>query len=596
MTKRLDHRGPDAEGIFIDDEHGIGLGHKRLSILDLSPAANQPFYSSCGNYVMTYNGEVYNYAKIREEVSSVKSIDFRSTSDTEVILEAFVIWGPEFVKRLNGMFTIAIWGKKEHKLWIFRDRLGIKPLYYYHHERTFAFASELKSFKAPYFSRTRSDQAISLYLHLGFIPEPLSIYSEVKKFPAGCYGTIERGEVTIVPYWKITDHISRQRTTNADEARDKLKELLIRSVERRMIADVPLGVFLSGGIDSSTITAVAQSISPKPVRTFSIGIKDNKYAEASYARLVADSLKTDHQEYMLDEQEAIERVAMITDTYDEPFADSSSIPTLLVSELASRSVKVVLSGDGGDEQFLGYGSYNWAQRLSNPLFQLGRKPISKLLAITGSNRLKRGSHVMDYPNKQVLKSHILSQEEYMFAQRELEEILPGPFADLPNETMAPVARTLTAREEQAIFDINNYLKDDLLVKVDRASMKYSLEARVPLLDHEIVEFTINLDEQLKVRGGTTKYLLRQILYDYLNPKLFDRPKWGFSIPLDKWLRGELNYLVAKYLNPDLIQEQQVLNPKQVSALLQRFYRGEDYLYNRIWALVLLNKWIAENSQ
>jgi len=604
MTSCLSHRGPDAEGYFQDDL--VGLGHKRLSIIDLSEAANQPMHSQCNRYVIVYNGEVYNFNEIAKKLN----VQLKTSSDTEVILEAFAKWGIEFVHELNGMFALAIYDKQDKNLFAFRDRIGIKPLYYYWDGKNFAFASELKSLlKLNQISGNKAlnNSAVNAFLHLGYVPEPLCIYKNIKKLPAGHYAIIKEDDLTLQPYWKLDDNISSKTITDLHDAKSELKELITSSVKYRMISDVPYGTFLSGGTDSSLITAVAQQISNEPVKTFSIGFsdkegsalsgKETRYNEAPYAKAVANHLGTDHHEFIVSYKETIPLVEEMIDVYDEPFADSSAIPTMLVSKLAKQYVTVTLSGDGGDELFFGYGAHKWAERLDNPLIWFARKPISLILSQM-SSRYKRAAHLFQYDDENHMKSHIFSQEQYLFSRIELKELLTPEFQLYPDLQEEPLStnRKLTASEKQAIFDIKYYLKDDLLTKVDRASMKYSLENRVPLLDHRIVNFALNISPELKMHGSIQKYLLKEVLYEFIPKKMFERPKQGFAIPLSHWLKNELNYLIEEFLNRDNIEKHGVVNYEKVNQIKKRFLSGESYLYNRLWVLICLHWWLSQSQK
>lgn len=586
----LQHRGPDVGSTFFDSNEGVGLGHRRLSILDLSEAANQPFYSHCKRYVMVYNGEIYNYKEIAEKYS----IPTKTNSDTEVIIESFALNGPNCVSDFNGMFSIAIWDKLEKSLFLSRDRLGIKPLYIFQSPELFAFASELKVFSNSKIKTTLNHSAIPMFLHLGYLPEPMTFFKEFSKFPSGSYGIFKNGNFDIKPYWKPDHQIQADVLKNETMALSQLESLITSSVKCRMISDVPLGTFLSGGIDSSLVTAIAQKLSDKPIKTFSIGFKDSKFNEAAYARKVSTHLNTDHHEFMLSEKDAIEKVYQLLDIYDEPFADSSAISTLLVSEMARKKVTVCLSGDGGDELFLGYGMYNWAKRLSNPILASVRKPLSKLLSTFGNQRIQRGAKVLNYPTKKGLKSHLFSQEQYFFSERELQDLLIEPSAiDFIDNTF--VKRKLSAVEEQSLFDINYYLKDDLLMKVDRASMNHSLEVRVPLLDHRIVEFGLNLDESLREHKGIKKYLLKKILHQYVPKEYFDRPKWGFGVPIQNWLLTDLKPLVDQYLSKQVVESLNIVHYWKVQKLISDFSNGKSFLYNRIWTLLLLHKFLLKHA-
>jgi asparagine synthase (glutamine-hydrolysing) len=586
ITNALIHRGPDAAGFYYNNI--IGLGHRRLSIIDLSNAANQPMFSHCGRYVIIFNGEIYNFREIAKDLD----VALKTTSDTEVLIESFVKWGVDFVNKLNGMFAFTIYDTKEELLYVYRDRMGIKPIYYYHSKNDFVFASELKSFNhLPSIDKGGLNKtALNEFLYLGYIPAPLSIYNNIKKFPSGCYAVIGKNKFEIKTYWKLEEQVEEKVITNVQEAKSKLEALLLSAVQYRMISDVPFGTFLSGGIDSSLVTALAQKLSDKPVKTFSIGFKEGKFNEANHARAVAEYLKTEHHEKVLSYNDALDLLDTVFDAYDEPFADSSAFPTLLVSKFAREHVTVILSGDGGDETYLGYGSYEWNKRLNNPLINTLRKPIGTLLSM-GDNRAKRAAQLFQYPNKKRINSHIFSQEQYCFSENELQNILNPEFkaALAFDEHITTSRRKLSTIEEQALFDMKYYLQDDLLVKVDRASMQHSLEVRVPLIDYRLVHFALNLSEDLRKQQGISKFLLKEVLYDLVPKQLFDRPKWGFGIPLGEWLQKDWKFLIDKYLNKSAIESVGIFNYQSVNQLVQRFFKGETYLYNRIWLIIIIQK-------
>jgi len=586
------HRGPDADGFYFSENKQVGLGHRRLSILDLSTAANQPMFSHNGRYVMVFNGEVYNF----KEIAARLDIHTNTTSDTEVILEAFARKGPECVHLFNGMFAIAIYDTGKDEMYLLRDRLGVKPLYYFEHENAIAFSSEMKALRQLKYVKDNTTvykPAIATFLYSGYIPEPYTIYTNVRKLPAGSYAVVKNGVTEIKSYWKPEERIRPQVLSDYGQAKAELKELLTSSVKYRMISDVPFGTFLSGGIDSSIVTAMAQSVSAEPVKTFSIGFKEAKYNESEYARAVAKHLGTNHHEFTVTESDALQLMDRMLDAFDEPYADSSAIPTMLVSKLARQHVTMTLSGDGGDELFLGYGAYNWAQRLNNPRLKAWRKPAAALLSLLPS-RYKRAGTVINYPTEERIKSHIFSQEQYFFSEAELSKILLPVWQAEPlfNEQFK-TARKLSVAEEQALYDVKYYLKDDLLTKVDIASMQFSLEVRTPFLDYRVVEFALNLDENLRKKDGVAKYLLKEVLYDYVPKAMFDRPKWGFSIPLVHWLKNELRYLLNKYLSDEAVAKAGVLKPETVKAIRKRFEAGDDYLYNRLWVLLVLHKWLLQ---
>lgn len=596
MTDSMIHRGPDASGYFY--EGSIGLGHRRLSIIDLSAAANLPMFSQDNNYVIVFNGEIYNFQEIKKELLAQKPVQFRTNSDTEVILEAFILWGVEFVQKLNGMFAIAIYNKQDKTLFMFRDRIGIKPIYYFFDGKNFAFSSELKAVMKINLIREKVQlnyTAINEYLHLGYIPEPHSIYDKIYKFPSGNYAIINESGIAFQEYWNIDSKINAEKISDETEAHARLKDLLVSSVKYRLICDVPFGTFLSGGIDSSLITAIAQRVSSNPVKTFSIGFNDSKFNESHYAKAVAEYLGTNHHEFFVTEKDAIDLIPDLTDVYDEPYGDSSAIPTMLVSKLARQHVTMTLSGDGGDELFLGYGAYKWAKRLNNPFIKRFHSIFYSGLSLSG-NKYLHNAQLFNYQNYSNIKSHIFSQENNLFGRSELSALLlPEAIRDVMldenNFNQNP-----SVAESQSLFDLNYYLKDDLLVKVDRASMKYSLETRVPILDYRIIEFAYNLPEKLKLNGETHKYLLKKVLYDYIPAHYFDRPKWGFSIPLYKWFRKDLRFLVEDSLSESSIRKNNILNYDVVKDLKERFFnKNQDYLNTRIWLLIMLNKFLEKQS-
>lgn len=596
MTDAISHRGPDSDGFF--NEGGVGLGHRRLSIIDLRELANQPMFSHTNRYVIIFNGEVYNFKELSSQVR-VKNDDFyyKTNSDTEVVIEAFNKWGVDFVNRLNGMFAIAIYDTVDEHLFLYRDRVGIKPLFYYWDGENFLFASEIKSLTKVAFIKdklTINQTAVNHFLNLGYVPSPMTIYNEIHKFPAGHRLHINKDIFAMEPFWEVEDKIDFDEFKNYGEAKKKLKYLIESSVNYRMISDVPFGTFLSGGIDSSLVTAIAQQHSQQPVNTFSIGYKENKFNEADYAQTVAKHLKTNHHEFIVTKEEAQEMVNDVFLSYDEPFADSSAIPTMLLSKLAKKHVTMTLSGDGGDELFMGYGSYRWAKKLDSGLYKQNRKLLAYVLSKLKDKHI-RVSKLLDYRAGDDLKRHIFSQEQYFFSQGEIEQLLRNTEFDnsIVRDDFSQLRRPLSASEEQALFDLKYYLPDDLLVKVDRATMKYSLETRVPLLDYRIVEFALNLPEKFKQKGDVSKYILKEILYDFVPKTFFDRPKWGFSIPMNDWLRTDLKFLITEYLNDAVIQEAGFVKPAMVKDLLMRWEIKESHLYNRIWSLIVLHKWYVD---
>jgi asparagine synthase (glutamine-hydrolysing) len=586
--KAIHHRGPDASGTYFNKSDA--LGHVRLSIQDLSTAANQPMEGK--DWVLAFNGEVYNFPELREKYQ----LECSTTSDTEVVLKGFEKNGIDFFSEMNGMFALALYHKSSGKLVLCRDRVGIKPLYLLQIGNTFAFASELKALKGLYSIKSKlniSHQAVSDFFHLGYIPSPQTIYKEIIKFPSGHFAEIDNGKLKVTEYWSVERNIEKDKLTNESEAKQTLKGLLTDSVKFRLRSDVPFGTFLSGGIDSSLVTSIAQNQSSNSLNTFSIGFQESSHNEAEHAKEIAKSLGTNHHEFYVSEDEAKELVPGLVNDYDEPYADSSAIPTMLVSKMARQHVKMTLSGDGGDELFMGYGFYNWAKRLSNPVLS-GLSPIIGSVLKQGDLRMKRAAEMFLAPKKQ-RQSHIFASEQYYNSQKEINELLvvPNVVSSYLNSILDS-PRTLTPAEKQSFFDMKYYLKDELLTKVDVASMKFSLEDRVPILDHRIVEFALNLDESLKFKNGEQKYLLKQVLFDYLDPELFNRPKRGFSIPLATWLKGPLRSFMDEMLSSEVTKKVGFLVPSKVQEVKDAFLGGKNYYFNRIWLIMIFHHWYLEN--
>lgn len=594
MTLALSHRGPDAQGIFITPDCTVALGHRRLSILDLSDSANQPMHSPDGAYVIVFNGEIYNFKDIRKTLERA-GYSFRTNSDTEVLLTAFQVWGTGMLDRLNGMFALAIYDKHKNELWLFRDRLGKKPLYYYIDKEIFIFASELKSILTNQkIDRSINKAALFQFLHLGYIPESHTAWNKIFKFPSGSYAVVNKNiELTIHSYWSIK---TQKELPKISAPVKSLKNLLTESIKERLVSDVPLGTFLSGGTDSSLVTAIASEQATKKLKTFNIGFSDQKFNESDFARKVAKRLNTDHYEYTVSNSDALEMTEHYIEHFDEPFADTSAIPTMLVSKLARKHVTVALTGDGGDELFLGYGAYKWANRLESPVIKLLQPFIKYALETMPSNRYNRVANLFEPITSDQRRSHIFSQEQYFFSSSQISNLLRSTLNYQPFTYIDDSAENLSGAERQAIFDIRFYLKDDLLVKVDRSSMYYGLECRSPFLDYHIVEFAMSLSLDYKKRQGIDKWILKKILEDYLPKELIYRPKWGFSVPLASWLKVELKYLIDNYLNDKLVLDIGLFDPDYIRNLRMRFFSGKaDYLYNRLWVIILVHKWMVRNG-
>ncbi len=608
MTSSLTHRGPDADGYFT--EGNIGLGHRRLSIIDVSEKANQPMFSANNRYVIIYNGETYNYKELISSLDSVIRNQLKTTSDTEVILELFSQNGNQFAEQLNGMFAIMIYDRIKKELSLFRDRLGIKPLYYYWDGANFAFASELKSLlQLSQLNKKINTSSIRTFLHLGYIPAPYTAYDFIFKMESGSILKISSEGITKEYYWSVADKLSDQVVTDEVYATNELDKLLNNAVSIQMRSDVPLGVFLSGGIDSSLISAIASAHYPGKLKTFSIGFSESTHDESGYAEQVARHLNTDHHPFIISHREATSVADDILAMYDEPYADSSAIPTLLLSKLTRQQVTVALSGDGADELFHGYGFYTWAERLNHPLMKVFRLPASTLLSMM-PERYKRVAGLLSYTNEQHARSHIFSQEQYLFSEQEICNLLHPDFSkkagheitelineEFRNENKYSENRTrkFNASEKQSFFDLQYYLQDDLLTKIDRASMHHSLEVRVPYLDHRIVEFALNLSPDLKIKNGIQKYILKKVLYKYLPQHIFNRPKQGFSVPLSSWLKNELNYLIEENLSEKVIQNAGVVDYKAVKKYIDAFYNGRYFYSSRIWSLIVLHSWLRKNN-
>ncbi|MEX2231778.1 MAG: asparagine synthase (glutamine-hydrolyzing) [Cyclobacteriaceae bacterium] len=601
MTMALTHRGPDAQDVYFAENATVALGHTRLSVIDLSVMANQPMLSADGRYSIVFNGEIYNYRSLREELIRLNAeTKFSTQSDTEVILQGYIQWGSELCARLEGMFAFAIYDQQQNELFLCRDSVGKKPLYYFRNGNLFAFASEIKSLlKHPVISADRSVNYDEIYtfLHIGYIPEPHTAYKSIRKFPSGHYAYVRKDlSIDFISYRNLLEYIKEPVGGNSWNVIKELKSTLMQAVGRRLTSDVPLGAFLSGGTDSSLIVAMASQLkSDSLLKTFSIGFAESQYDESSYARRVARELKSDHCEFMLSENEALSFLEKYFTHFDEPFADTSAIPMMLVSKLARKEVTVALTGDGGDELFLGYGAYDWANRLDQFWVSLFQSPLSYALKKLGNSRLKRIGFLLEKVHSHEIRSHIFSQEQYYFSRSEIVAMslkMKSGFETLDYQD--PGGTHLNSAEKQALFDIQHYLKDDLLVKVDRASMFYGLECRCPFLDPQVIALAMCLPYEVKKKGQVRKWILKEILREYLPDDLVYRPKWGFSIPLGRWMKNELAYLIDQYLNEEIVEGIGIVGYPHVQNLKNSFFSGDDFLYNRLWVLIVAHKWLNDN--
>ncbi len=594
MGATLTLRGPDASGTWLSPDGRVGFSHRRLSILDLSEAGSQPMTGSRGDMVLCYNGEVYNFREIRKELEG-RGHRFRSDSDTEVILSACREWGVDgAVSRFVGMFAFALWDGSAGKVFLVRDRLGIKPLFIARAPGLVLFSSTLSPLLAcSSFSREVDRAALQYFLEFQYVPAPHSIYRDARKAMPGRIVEISPdGSEEERTYWDLSAHWRKgdEPPRPEGETLEELSSLLDSSVRYRMISDVPLGAFLSGGLDSSLTVALMQAASSRPVKTFSIGFVEEGYDESGYARGVARRLGTDHHEKICTASEALSLVRKIPDAYDEPFADSSAIPTMLVSGFTRGHVTVSLSGDGGDELFCGYPRYEWVRQgrivMGIPLFL--RRPLCSLLSRVPVHKVQRGAESLLYDDPAQMYYHTVG----IFERRRLGEILP----EVADDSHLPYFRTFRDDrwggivERAMATDIRTYLADDILAKVDRASMACSLEARVPLLDHRIVEFAARLPTGMKVRAGETKHPLRKILYRLVPRELLDRPKMGFGIPVNRWLRRELRPLLDEYLGEERVRREGFLLPGGVSRIVREHLSGARDNQYRLWALLVFAMW------
>ncbi len=594
MGGTMPRRGPDASGIFLSPDGRAGLAHRRLAILDLSETGAQPMAAGGDSLVISYNGEVFNYRELRGELSK-RGHAFRGDSDTEVILASCREWGLDgAVSRFIGMFAFALWDGRTGTLSLVRDRLGIKPLYVARAPGLVLFASTLSPLLAcPSFSREVDRAALQYYLEFQYVPAPHAIFRGVEKVLPGHIVEFDAaGGRRDRRYWDLFDHWRAPGPAPRPEGEyaEELSALLRSSVRYRMISDVPLGAFLSGGIDSSLTVALMREAAAGPVKTFSIGFAEPGYDESGHARAVARHLGTDHHETTCTPAEALALVRKIPEAYDEPFADSSAIPTMLVSEFTRRHVTVSLSGDGGDELFCGYPRYRWvrAGSLVHAIPGIVRRPLFSLLSRVPVHKIQRGAESVLHDDPAQLYFHTVG----IFERRKLPEIVPEVADDsaLAYFTTFRDPRAGGVVERAMATDIRTYLVDDILTKVDRASMAYSLEARVPLLDHRIVEFAARLPLRLKVRGGETKYLLRRVLHRLVPRSLLDRPKMGFGIPLSRWLRRELRPLLSEYLDEERLKREGFLLPHGVSHLVREHLSGRRNHQYRLWALLVFGMW------
>jgi asparagine synthase (glutamine-hydrolysing) len=624
MTATLAHRGPDAGDIWTDVAAGISLGHRRLSVLDLTAAGAQPMRSDCGRFTVTFNGEIYNHLEIRSELEAAGiAPSWTGHSDTETLLYAVRSWGIErALQRFNGMFAFAIWDAQERTLTLCRDRFGEKPLFYGWIGGDLVFASELKAFAAhPRWSGIIDRAALTAFMRYSYVPAPWTIWQGIRKLNAGSRITFSRAmEVACLPrpeiYWSMRQHViagQRDRLTDAAEATVELERLLSRAVKRQLLSDVPIGAFLSGGIDSSTIVALMQKHSSQPVKTFSIGFAESAFNEAIHARGVARHLATDHTELIVAPSDARDVIPRLAEMYDEPFGDSSQIPTHLVATLARRSVTVALSGDAGDELFGGYNRHVWGARLQARFGALPASVRRALAALIGASapelantvghfagRFLPGRYQIPRAGDQLAKiGRIIGARNPGHMYRLLSSIDDDPTNSVLggsepeswfDKQMQGIDQPIDALDRMALSDALSYLTDDVLQKVDRAAMSVSLETRVPFLDKDVVEFSCHVPPDLKVKNGQGKWLVRQVLDRYVPRHLIDRPKTGFGIPLDEWLRGPLKAWASDLLASERLNRQGWFNSERVDVLWAEHQHGRRNHGFWLWNVLMVQAW------
>ncbi|MBT4668332.1 MAG: asparagine synthase (glutamine-hydrolyzing) [Candidatus Ruthia sp.] len=629
MGGQLVNRGPDGSGEWLDADFGVGLSHRRLSIIDLSEQGHQPMLSASGRFVIAYNGEIYNYQALKKELLQA-GISFRGDSDTEVLLAAIESWGmKQALQRCNGMFAFSLWDKKEQTLSLVRDRMGEKPVYYGWQgegaKRTFLFGSELKSLRQhPVWQGGVDRDALANLLRYNYIPAPQTIHPNIHKLRPGYLLQLKKttkGWSEKEECWWSLQEVAQQASKNPfmgsrTDAVDQLDKLLKNTIQEQSIADVPLGVFLSGGVDSSSVVAIMQSISNHPVKSFTIGFEDSAYDESSDARAVANHLGTDHNQWIVTADDALSLIPKLPSYYDEPFADVSQIPTLLVSALAKKKVTVALSGDGGDELFAGYNRHQWAPAMLQKM-QYFPNAVRKALAVLIKSASPSGwdgfFKAIDpflpkqlrvrHPGEKIHKIALLlkqNSEEELYAM--LVRIWPDPIPLLNGNSYNLVQKHQdlwnlgdSFTERMTRLDSVTYLPDDILTKVDRAAMANSLETRVPLLDHRIVEFAAQLPLHMKIHQGSGKWVLRELLDRYVPRNLMDHPKSGFGVPIGQWLKGPLREWAEELLSEQKLEDGGYFDVKQVRKVWEQHASGKKNQQYKLWSVLMFQAWLESNE-
>lgn len=607
MTSQLHHRGPDGSGVELikDDFAEIGFGHRRLAIIDLSEHGRQPM--SFEYLWICFNGEIYNYQEIKDELSDLGHI-FQSDSDTEMVLHAYVEWGIDCLDRFIGMFSIVLYNSRDNKIILIRDRAGVKPLFYYWKDNLFLFASELKSFhQHPRFEKVVNHDAVSAFLQYGNVPTPHCIFNNCYKVKPGEYIELDLKSRTLTKnkYWNVYDSYNAPKLTlDYEEAKKETETILTSAFNYRMVADVPVGIFLSGGYDSVCVTSILQKERTEKLKTFTIGVPDIGLNEAPYAKEIARHLGTDHTEIECTQKEALELIEELPFHFDEPFADSSAIPTMLVSQMARKSVTVALSADAGDEIFAGYNRYEYMERYGRKLNKMpayARKALSSMMHVVPSNSLPIVRNKYNFHNryeklKLVLKNpsdqNIMLSLSQQFTDQQMKSIMANYFSPLKTSyTSTELSEERkTSLSYMMAVDYQTYLVDDILQKVDRSTMSASLEGREPFLDHRIIEFAARLPDHFKYHEGVKKRILRDIVHQYVPQEMMDRPKMGFAIPIADWLTNELRPLVEEYISESRITKQGILDWKEISKLKNAFLSGKKEYETKIWYLLMFQMW------
>lgn len=605
MTNVLAHRGPDDCGysFYETNTAQVGLGHRRLSILDLSSLGHQPM--KFNDLEIIYNGEIYNFKEIRSELITL-GFEFASDSDTEVIIKSFSCWGDTAVHKFNGMFALAIFDKKNATLKVFRDRAGVKPLYWGWDNDLFIFSSELKSFSEHTdYKKEINLNSLSVYLQYGYIPQPYSIFNNTHKLKAGHYLTIDLITKTIneQQYWNVLDYYNKPKLAlSLNDAIEQTETLLTSSFLYRMVSDVPVGIFLSGGYDSSLTAAIIQHNSAQKVSTFTIGFKEKGFDEAPFAKKVANHIGSNHTEYYCTPKDALAIIPHLPNIYDEPFGDSSAIPTILVSQLAKKKVSVSLSADGGDEIFAGYNKYMLLQKYFNNFSKIPfRKEVSKVMKRVNPQHIPYFRNTGNFDTKYFKLANMLGANDTIkmltyysehFTIGEVNKLLLKPTVALSTnfENSNVLINETDTINKMLATDYQTYMVDDILTKIDRATMSVSLEGREPLLDYRIIEFAAQLPSKLKLHNGIDKYILKEITHKYIPKELMDRPKMGFSVPIYTWFKEELNQMFKHYLNKDRLDKEGIFNANEIIKLRDKYLNGDQENIQRLWFILMFEMW------